>query len=901
MKRWLIAWLILAAATTSARATSVLGELYFPGQDLRVIRTRYFRIIYSPGSADTAAVLSGYADETMERIAGFLNAPVRKPVTVVLTPDPQIENGFASPVPYDNIVLVDYRSGYLLNSRDYLRQLFTHELTHILSLNMKSGLFEGLSRVFGNIMAPNLSVPGFMLEGVTVSFESLDGSGRVYEPTVVQEIRQDILENRFKTPAQASGPYDRYPDGSIRYHYGGLFSDYLQGKYGMDKYAELWAENGGAFPYTFACVFRSVTGEDFHIAWKNFREDLRPDFPVQTNRQDADGLRDRLFRAGDAVMKNGRIYFTDEFDRDVKVYDTKTRKLETLFDGTGEIDVSADGRRLAVTMLGAEAGVFRKITRVYDLEKRRFTDESWRNLGKSAFGPLGMVAVRAANRLTDLVLVSPGGSVRTLLAGTDTLSVENPVVLSDTEIVLILVDDGERRVARLELDTGEIRVADIPARFVRDLSVAPDGRILFTYNNDYTFNKAGVLDRDTFALQTVNRSGGVFWPMTDGENVYYFGKYSEGHRLQRAEGGMTNLFGPAKKFVWKPFARGEKPRKPAAEVLAVLDPKPYNLLPDLLPRVWLPYATFGRNSLPDSLGFYTVLMDPVYQNSVTLYTTYNYYKVFQNVSVTWENSSLPIRMSLTGQDLVAFYESLPGYARKTGAAVNFSALHRYAPYWHTLQAGTVFRYSAVSTNTGEGSAYDWPYVHFQPVWSLYFQYSTAVKKYRFFDFKGFTVTAYYDYQPVTNIYKTEASLWWYPPVVPLSLRLSGGYSFWRVFTLGGVSGVFGYTHYPVYREYASDTNVSDFTVNGEATLPVFNWEIQQGPGLFPLYFKRLYLLAGYRGAYLERYVQSVFARAELVTTPFYGGLVPDVRLWAEGTYAITTDRWGYSLNFSIDW
>jgi hypothetical protein len=79
-----------------------------------------------------------------------------------------------------------------------------------------------------------------MVEGVTVSFESRTGYGRANDPLIQEEIRQDIYENEFLSPLQVSGSRDIYPYGNSYYHYGGLFSKYLQDKYGMEKYAEYW-------------------------------------------------------------------------------------------------------------------------------------------------------------------------------------------------------------------------------------------------------------------------------------------------------------------------------------------------------------------------------------------------------------------------------------------------------------------------------------------------------------------------------------------------------------------------------------------------------------------------------------------------------------------------------------
>lgn len=206
-----------------------------------------------------------------------------------------------------------------------------------------------------------------------------------------------------------------------------------------------------------------------------------------------------------------------------------------------------------------------------------------------------------------------------------------------------------------------------------------------------------------------------------------------------------------------------------------------------------------------------------------------------------------------------------------------------------------------SYDNGKASAYQWDYTLSQPVWSLYINYSTAAAKYYFYDYKGFSIGAYYDYNLNNSLYKSEAGAYWYPSVLPLVVRLNAAYSFRKIFTLGAYNTSFGYHHYPSFKEYAGITNASDYYLSGEIKFPLFDLEIQQGLWLLPLYFNRFYLTAGYRGACLEAgYYQSVFARAVLITSPLYGGLVPNVNLYFEVNYRINKNEWGIDYNYVID-
>src|SRR5208283_3297439 len=159
-----------------------------------------------------------------------------------------------------------------------------HELTHAVSLQIKAPWASFLSGIFGSWVLPGLlNEPEFMVEGVAVSFESDEApSGRANDPLVKEDVRQDILENRFKSPIEASGLYDEYPFGDIYYDYGGLFSAYMQKTYGMAKYAALWKAAGTLVfsvsldPHEigFYAAFRRTYGIPFLKAWADFRDSL---------------------------------------------------------------------------------------------------------------------------------------------------------------------------------------------------------------------------------------------------------------------------------------------------------------------------------------------------------------------------------------------------------------------------------------------------------------------------------------------------------------------------------------------------------------------------------------------------------------------------------------------------
>lgn len=884
-------------------SASIFGQLYYPFTRLYTVNTKYFDIIYSKRSEETAAYLSTFADETYDRLNSLMKAKVNGRIAVVLSSDAQLENGFSMPFPYTHIVLADYQAHSFVNHKEYIKDLFLHELTHAVSLNVKSDFFNVLCVMFGNYLNPNYSMPEFMIEGVTVSFESLDGYGRVNDPLAAHMVRQDILEGRFKSPSQATGAYDLYPFGEIYYHYGGFFSAYLQKKYGMEKYDRLWQENGGAFPYLLPPVFGNVYPTNFFDEWGMFRESMRYTLPVETNLQylEPGCVMKRMSGIEYPVVSGDRIIYSDSMDLDVKSYDTKTKRLETLFDGNCELGMSPDGKTLLAVSASLADGVLERVTRFFDLERKTFLDRKLVGLGSAAFFGEDVIGIRSRGHKTDVVLVAKDNSETVLLKGTETVSYYHPLQLDSNRVVLLMTDNGTRRVAMLDIRDSSLSVLEVSGgwKAAFPVSLGVHGKkVLFSYNDDFSFYKAAVLDGDTLYLQTNNVSGGVFDPVLVDENVYYVGRFSDGRLLLKYPATLAQWNGVRVKTSWKrvPGIKQDDPSDYPA-----LKPSEYNALPYLLPHFFIPFATFGQDNVPDSVGIYSLMYDPLYDNNITLITTYNYFKNLLNLNVDWKNTSFPINLHAAAMDTVTYIAGLPGYLRQTGGLIDLSYTFHYIPTYHYLTVGGKISDFLGSFDNGRSTAYAWDYTLSLPVWELYFNFSTAAAKYRFYDYKGFSIAGYYDYNLNNRIYKTELGASFYPSFLPLVIRLNAAYSFWKVFSPGSYSVSFGSHHYPAFKEYASLTNASDYYVNAEVKFPLFDLEIQQGLWLLPLYFNRFYMTAGYRSALFEAgYFQSLFTRVVLVTSPLYGGYVPTVSLYFELYYRINRNDLGYELNYNID-
>ena len=252
--------ILLVFASVPAEA-----QLFKPFTSFRVIKTEHFDIIFPKESEASARILASYADSVYEEISSLLGIKLPCRIPVTFAPHTDRFNGYFRPIPGPGIVLFDTPMDLEWTTFDNsLKGLFIHELVHAVSLNSREGFYRPLYHVFGSWASPAFfNAPPFMVEGVTISFESLSGFGRANDLLIKQKLRQAIHEGKFLTPFQTAGVYDLPGQPGAWYDYGGLFSAWLQHQYGMEKYAELWQRMGRS------CNSARKTGKNIIQFWKN--------------------------------------------------------------------------------------------------------------------------------------------------------------------------------------------------------------------------------------------------------------------------------------------------------------------------------------------------------------------------------------------------------------------------------------------------------------------------------------------------------------------------------------------------------------------------------------------------------------------------------------------------------
>ncbi len=921
------------------------AQNFKPFTPLRLIRTRHFEIIYSERSAPTALALAGFADDTYQQVSGLLGIEIPGRIPVTITPDTDRFNGYFNPFPYPHILLFDTPMDPEWTTFSHsLKGLFIHELTHALSLASRGRVFDFMHDVFGSwVMPTGLTAPLFMVEGVTVSFESLDGFGRTNDPLVRERIRQAIHEGRLLTPFQAGGVYDLPPQGNAWYEYGGLFSAYLQKKYGMERYARLWQTMGKRVPLSlryyrngFYRIFKDTYGLEVTEAWADFAAELalagledNPAAPVWGR------------QAGIAATAaaGGLVYVLDAVNGKLDAVDPATGTARTVLgvDATAyDLDVSADGERLLVAGYRYKGALAAAVVTEYSARTGRPTGKTWSGLYKARYFRDGVVGVAPDLHANRLVYRAVDGGERTLLRGSATLLFSNPAPVDDNRIAFLAAENGSRRLGLYDFDARTaVMAASDPQRwrYARDLRIA-EGRAYFVYNDDDGMYKLGIADltssdpadaRAYFAGRDF--SGGVFAPVAVGNRVYYRAAYSTWDALVPYPEPVPSRSDDWTPLAWESWTSADPE---AGEKLdaTTTDPAPpperrYSPLRYLNPlRFWIPLPLIRSDADEvriDGGGVLTFMSDPTDTHTFLIDAGGDLVGEMGYFDVTWASLGfgLPLQVNLSDRVESTGLLSADSYrATRASAALLFN---RGIGNERLRLSLTPFAALALFADNpqDDSGAYSW--VYRPPVYSLGagLGFSTLEKlPWQLFGngaALAFSLRSTLDaYEPRVDVVFRSA----FQPRAPLRFSAYAAADATGM-ALDGSADRYGPAAFAdvAAAEYLAETSADlPWVAGGELELQLFSLEIQSN--LSHLYFNRLFGTLAYRGVVYEddlkeefRSLQALQARAGFVVSALPAAMVP-VRfspyVWGSLKLSDLDDgdrandyQWG--IAFSLEW
>ena len=467
MRRSLTAlFAILALCCASARAQ--WDELHFvdPHLNWRTLETPHFLVHFGVQNRSQAQVVAGIAERVYARTTALLDWEPRQRTHLVLMDSADFANGFATPLPFDltGIFLSPPDEGELLQNRDWLELVLSHEFFHVVHLDKATGSPLHLRDVLGRLFPffPNALEPTWIIEGLAVNQESeaARSYGRLgnsyYEGMMRAEVDRGLRSLREVNADGRGFPLNRM------YLYGSYFFAFLRERYG-DHSVRAFIDNysGNILPFKVQSNPVAVTGKPMDALWVEYHDWLRARFAHT----------DLAPVAGNVVLRAFSItspMLTPRGERWYVQSDGYTRPQIVRQPADGKptaVRPTESDTRLAPAddggVLAAEQEICRNHNVLYDLNhldargaRRPITQcERDRFAAQLANGRVAVVRVAAGD--ARVLALQPGSDARVLYRTLPGETVSGLAALGDRIVVTALrggiwslldISDGQRRV-----------------------------------------------------------------------------------------------------------------------------------------------------------------------------------------------------------------------------------------------------------------------------------------------------------------------------------------------------------------------------------------------------------------------------------------------------------------------
>jgi hypothetical protein len=269
---------VLAGARAAAGAT-----LFDPALRFRTIATEHFVIYFHQGADRLAARLAVIAEQTWNEVRLPFGQTAPRRTHVVLADQSEAANGWATPLPYNTIVLnAAWPSGsaFTSHTEEWLRIVFVHEFTHIVHLDRSRGWARVVRRLFGRtgLAFPNLFLPEWQIEGLATYEESaLTGGGRLRAMNFRAIEKEAARTGTLEPLDRVNGGLTDWAGDVAPYAYGLGFHDYLADRYGAERLTALAEATAGRVPYFISGAFENTFGRSLQALWKDYQSALARD------------------------------------------------------------------------------------------------------------------------------------------------------------------------------------------------------------------------------------------------------------------------------------------------------------------------------------------------------------------------------------------------------------------------------------------------------------------------------------------------------------------------------------------------------------------------------------------------------------------------------------------------
>jgi hypothetical protein len=624
LRRW--CGLLLLSAPALAAAQGQEFNWVDPSLRWRTLDTANFSVHFPAEHAIHARTVARLAESVYPRITQLLQwRPASRTHVVVLDAE-DFANGYASPLPFNYfaIFLTPPDEGELLQNHQWLELVITHELFHVIHLDMARQSPLAARSVFGRVplLFPNALEPRWITEGLAVHAES-DAAARhgrlgqsQFEGMMRAEAARGLRSLREINADGRGFPLNR------NYLYGSYFFAFLQERYGGRALAD-YIENysGNLIPFRLQSNAIAATGKPMDALWLEYHDWLRARFapPSPAPETIAPVVAAAFVLRSPVLHRSGVRWFvqSDGYTRPRLMRQSAGRDAEKVR------EVEHDARVFAAPDGGvmlAQPEICRNYRHYYDLfavapdgASRRLT-----HCGRYRLvAPLGegrMAALRVEAGAAEVVILDATGAVTGSLYRAAPGEALTGLAAKGTRVVLTSFSGGVWSLVEVGGGSPTVLLADEAVKHSPRFADTPD-EIYFVADYGKTYNLwslrpiDGSLQRWTDAWTGVKEisaplGGEILLSMIEAD-----GDVLRLHKLPSSALERRTAPAPA------------SPVRPADLAGADGEDRPYSPWSSLLPRSWLPLitladgtvalgvATFGQ----DALGLHQYALAPVYE------------------------------------------------------------------------------------------------------------------------------------------------------------------------------------------------------------------------------------------------------------------------------------------------
>ena len=601
--------LIVSVLFAGGVVTCSGATLFDPALRFRRLPTEHFIIYFHQGEDRLARRLATIAEETWQALRMPLGITPPRLTHVVLADQTEVANGYATPLPYNTIVLYAVTpSGSEFNFDDWLRLSFTHEFTHIVHLDRSEGWARPVRWVFGRtaFAFPNLFLPTWQIEGIATYEESaITGEGRLHAGDFRAIVSEAARSHALEPLDRVNGGLTDWPSGSTVYAYGVGFHQYLADRFGALSLGTLANATAKTLPYLGSRAFKTVYGESLGSLWKDYETSLTTASGPSVPESDLKRLTHRGFAvtAPRFDLYGGGVLYSEvnpngfpSLNR-VGLDGLNTQQVSERYLGS-TVTAGADEVIFDQMELRRDVGLYADL---YAWSRRRGTVQRLSHNARlqdpdlspdgqllvcvqnASTGRRNLVLVQAMSRTSDRVVV-------TQLAADPGVQFNAPRWSPDGRAIVT-----ERQ--RLG-QPPEIVVVDVATKAVRVLASAPNARfatptwrpdgaaiVAARAPGDETFNLVEIDVHDSTMRQLTFSTGGATWPdvSPDGKTIVFVGYTIEGYDV------FTMPYPTSPPLLSPPTAVGISPSTPDDETGgSAPESVGYSPWPTLLPTSWSP-------------------------------------------------------------------------------------------------------------------------------------------------------------------------------------------------------------------------------------------------------------------------------------------------------------------------